>query len=266
MYNVNLNFFDKRVDDEDFQINFHSHKCYELVYYYSGHGHCTIDQKTFNYGKDEFVIIPPNSTHNDIHEDKCKLLCIGFTLSSNESFLTKGIYRDENKNISNYLRIISQELNKKQEDYISIINCCMENILTEIKRKQSFPQSKTTSYQAILKQTVNYIDEYFHTEISIEQLAARANYSYHRFRHIFKTTFGISPKQYILLKRMEHAKTLIATTQLSITEICYQCGFPSSSFFIKQFKSSTGITPTKYRKQLKLDLPFSPEQSNYNDK
>jgi AraC family transcriptional activator of pobA len=266
MYNANLNFYFKRVDNESFQIPFHSHKCYELVYYNTGSGHCLIDGTSFSYEKNEFVLIPPDCTHNDIHGDKCKLICIGFTLSSKEDFLAKGTYRDENKNVSTYLKIISQEFKDKQEDYISTINCCIENIITEIKRKQSFPQSRTSTHQATLDQTINYINEYFLSDISGEQLAIIANYSYHHFRHIFKTALGVSPKQYIISKRIEYAKKLIATTPLSITEIGYQCGFPSTSLFIKQFKNNTGITPIKYRKQLKSDCVFSSEQSDYNNK
>ena len=90
MYNANLTFYFKRVDNENFQIPFHSHKCYEPVYYNTGYGHCLIEGMSFNYEKNEFVLIPPDCTHNDIHEDKCKLACIGFTLSSKEDLLAKG--------------------------------------------------------------------------------------------------------------------------------------------------------------------------------
>jgi len=266
MYNVNVNFYFKRVDKEDFHIPFHTHKCYELVYYYSGNGYCVVDGNKLTYKKNEFAIIPPGSSHNDVHGEECKLLCIGFTLSEAEDFLATGVYSDENKNVFNHLKIISQEFKAKQEDYVSVINGCIGNIITEIKRKRSFPQSRTATHQATLEQAINYINEYFLSDISGEQLATIANYSYHRFRHIFKSALGISPKQYIISKRIEYAKKIIATTQLSITEIGYQCGFPSTSLFIKQFKKSTGITPTKYRNQLKSDYVFSSEQSDYSRK
>ena len=67
MYNANLNFYFKRVDDENFQSPFHSHKCYELVYYNTGCGHCLIDGKSFNYEKNEFVLIPISNKSSSLY-------------------------------------------------------------------------------------------------------------------------------------------------------------------------------------------------------
>lgn len=260
---VNINFYLKRTDKASFFIPFHTHKCYELVYYFSGNGHCLIDGNRYEYDKNNFIIIPPNATHNDKHESECRLLCIGFTVD-NDLGLPVGKLSDENRNIHNYLKIISTEFKNRDKDYVSIANNCMSNILIEIMRKVSIPASKSTSHQSVIEQALSYIDEYFLSDITAENLAEITNYSYHHFRHIFKNAFGMSPKQYIISKRIEHAKKLIATTSLSITEIGYHCGFPSTSLFIKQFRDNTNITPLQYRKQLQSDIVFSQEQSKYD--
>ena len=49
--------------------------------------------------------------------------------------------------------------------------------------------------------------------------------------------------------RVELAKRLLRETDLSLSEITEQCGYSTESYFMKQFKSVTGITPTEYRKQ-----------------
>lgn len=115
----------------------------------------------------------------------------------------------------------------------------------------------------MIRQALNYIDEYFLTDISREQLAAISKYSYDRFRHIFKDVMDVSPKQYIINKRLEYSKTLLATTDSSITEISYQCGFSSTSHFIQVFKQAMSITPIQYRKQLHSKYVFSNEQTTY---
>lgn len=264
MYEVNINFCFMRTDQVSFHIPFHTHRCFELVYYFSGKGHCKVDDVTFEYEKNHYVLIPPGSLHNDEHTEKCHLLCVGFTLDREYAFLHKMAGIDETRRIGSHLKIISGELKDKQEDFINVVNNSMSNVITEIKRGGSPSTGRSTTHQDLLAQAVNYIDEYFLSDITPEQLMEMTNYSYHRFRHIFKEALGLSPKQYILAKRLEYAKKLIATTQKTITEIGYLSGFPNTSLFIKQFHEKTGITPNKYRQQLYSDYVFSEKQSNYN--
>ena len=49
--------------------------------------------------------------------------------------------------------------------------------------------------------------------------------------------------------RLEHSVNLILTSNLSITEICYECGFENLSWFYKQFVKKFGLTPVEYRKK-----------------
>ncbi len=261
----NVSFYFKRTDTQNYNIPFHTHKCYELVYYFSGSGSCDVGNKNFKYEKNNFVLIPPGVEHNDVHSEECKLLCIGFTLSADAPHLSGGIYSDENKNVRNHLKIIAQEFKDKHEDYLSVINNCMDNVITEIKRSTVHTPFKSLTYRDMLSEAIAYIDEYFLSEISAEQLAGITNYSYHRFRHIFKSATGVSPKQYIISKRIEHAKKLLAEGHESVTEIGYQCGFSTTSLFIRQFKEKTSLTPIQYRKQLRSDVVFSEEQSEYKN-
>lgn len=263
MNNVNVNFYFKRTDSVDYNIPFHTHKCYELVYYYSGSGHCHIDGKRYAYEKNHYVLIPPSAKHNDVHEENCKILCIGFTPDPEEGQLPAGSFSDKNRNVMNYLKFISAEFKDRKKDFVSVISNTLANIITEIKRASSIDLNKTTPHQDVLELAIGYINEYFLTEISPEQLASITNYSYHRFRHIFKNAMGIPPKQYVIAKRLEYAKTLLANSPASVTEIGYQCGFSCTSLFIKQFKKNTDVTPAQYRKQLRSNVVFSSGQSLY---
>ena len=124
---------------------------------------------------------------------------------------------------------------------------------------RSVPQRRADT----IRRALNYIDEYFLTDVSKEQLAAISTYSYDRFRHIFKNVMGVSPKQYIINKRLEYSKSLLANTDESITEISYKCGFSSTSHFIQVFKQATDLTPIAYRKQLHSEHVFSSTQTTY---
>ena len=73
----------------------------------------------------------------------------------------------------------------------------MKNILWEIKRNTGTQPEKSSEHEDIIRQVLNYIDEYFLTDISNEQLATISQYSYDRFRHIFKSIMDVSPKQLV---------------------------------------------------------------------
>lgn len=66
----------------------------------------------------------------------------------------------------------------------------------------------------------------------------------------FGRYFGISLGSYIRLLKVNQAFHLIVSNKLSMTEICYQCGFYDQSHFIRNFKKIYGITPTSFLKRI----------------
>jgi len=95
---------------------------------------------------------------------------------------------------------------------------------------------------------VNYIKKHLSEKISIDSLAKAACMSKSVFFQSFKNQFGLPPLEYILQQRLDRAKAMMADAALSITDICYQCGFNNLNYFIKLFKREEGLTPTAYRK------------------
>ncbi len=263
MLSTNIIFYFQRNDPTDFKVHLHTHKCYELVYYYSGEGYCRIANKKYSYETGSCVLIPPEQIHNDVHKTDCDLCCIGFTLEKDDFPVQCGSFPDVLGKICRYLSMIDTEFKEQKIDFLIVINNLLENILLEIKRSANHYPEKSVNHKDAIRQALNYIDEYFLTDISKEQLAAISKYSYDRFRHVFKTVMDVSPKQYIINKRLEYSKTLLSTTDFSITEISYQCGFSSTSHFIQMFKQTMNITPIQYRKQLHSEHIFSSEQTTY---
>ena len=263
MLNANITFYFGRNDSHDYAVSFHSHKCYELVYYFSGNGYCRIGNRKYDYKEKECVIIPPDLPHNDVHKTDCNLACIGFTIEDKDFPVLQGCFSDLNGKIRAYLLEIDAEFKERKPDFMEIIGNLFKNVLFELKRASGAHPDHSNGQEDIIRQVLNYIDEYFLTDISREQLAAISQYSYDRFRHIFKNVMNISPKQYIINKRLEHSKTLLATTAISVTEIAFQCGFSSTSHYIAAFKQTTNITPAQYRKQLHSECVFSSKQTTY---
>ncbi len=258
----NIHFFFRRTDTPDFVIPFHTHKCYELIYYFSGKGLCYIDGKKFAYETGSCVVVPPNAPHNDMHNEESSMVCIGFTIGPDSGDLPALVHSDKSGSIGPLLDRIDAEITKKPDNFVGAVNALLEIILIELRRGDNRP-ARTPAQRAGLENAIRYIDEYYLTDISVQQLADMSNYSYHRFRHIFQQQMGVSPKQYLVSKRLDYAKTLLADNRDSITDICYKCGFSSTSFFIRQFKIKTDVTPLQYRKMLHSQVLFSEKQTQY---
>lgn len=92
-----------------------------------------------------------------------------------------------------------------------------------------------------------YIDSNTGSDITVEFLASNANMSESHFYKVFKEYTGFSPHQYLIKVRIQHAQTLLTTTDQQIKSIARTVGFNSVNHFIHHFKRLTGSTPVKYR-------------------
>lgn len=84
-------------------------------------------------------------------------------------------------------------------------------------------------------------------KLDVPMLARQINMSASRLRHVFKKETGLSPSQYIKLKRMQEAEHLLQTTFLSVKEITHRAGFTNESYFSREFRRTHGLPPGKCR-------------------
>lgn len=85
---------------------------------------------------------------------------------------------------------------------------------------------------------------------NIDGLAHELTMSKSHFEHAYKKIFGISPINEVINSRLEHAKFILATTDIPINQIAEMCGYKSDIHFMRQFKSRVGVTPSAYRKDV----------------
>ncbi|WP_338806742.1 AraC family transcriptional regulator [Pseudomonas chlororaphis] len=97
------------------------------------------------------------------------------------------------------------------------------------------------------RQLVEYIDSQLAEPLSLGQLAARCALSEYHFARMFRASFGLPPHQYLLARRLKHARDLLRSTRLPLGEIALACGFASASHFTNRFRQALGGTPGEYR-------------------
>jgi AraC family transcriptional regulator len=96
----------------------------------------------------------------------------------------------------------------------------------------------------------NYIAEHVSEQISLTTLAQLVRLSPYHFCRAFRHSFGTPPHQYHAGHRMGHARTLLADSASSVTEIGLAVGFRETSSFTAAFRRATGQTPSAYRRSL----------------
>lgn len=94
------------------------------------------------------------------------------------------------------------------------------------------------------------IREKLESRITIQQIAEQMGMGYSNFRKLFKEFTGVSPALYQQELRLQKAKELLSTTDISIKEIAYQLNFDSPDYFSSKFKMKVGCKPSEYRERM----------------
>lgn len=102
-----------------------------------------------------------------------------------------------------------------------------------------------------------FIAEHFRKELKIESAAKMAGMSVRNFSRRFKSATGEAFSSYVQKTRIENAKRLLETTNLSAAEVMYKVGYSDERSFRRLFKSHTGLAPKHYRGKFKLRVDNS---------
>ena len=98
-----------------------------------------------------------------------------------------------------------------------------------------------------LRRARDLIDRDYAQPLDLDAMARQAGYSRFHFARTFAEAYGETPRSYLTRRRIERAKTLLRTANLSVTEICLLVGFESLGSFSSRFRALVGRSPTEYR-------------------
>ena len=99
-----------------------------------------------------------------------------------------------------------------------------------------------------IAQAIRYMNRHLFEPIGVQDAAAAVSLSPSHFSRQFKARTGYSPYEYIVLRRIDKAKYMLASTELSVKEIAYATGYNSEENFIHSFRKNVGVAPGIFRK------------------
>ena len=101
-----------------------------------------------------------------------------------------------------------------------------------------------------LQTVFKYMQDHLEQDIALSDMASVLNLSQYHFCHLFKQSTGLAPHQYLTQCRIDRAKQLLQSTQLTITEIAFAVGLNNHSSFTRLFRRYAGTTPKAFRASL----------------
>lgn len=130
-----------------------------------------------------------------------------------------------------------------------LVDLTLKELLIRIMQLQNTltvrtPSTENTSNR--IGSVVAYIRENITEKLSVESLSRAVHMSKPSFHRAFKNELGVSPMEYVIRERINHAKRYLASTG-SIKEACFASGFNNLNYFSRIFKKHEGVTPGAYQ-------------------
>ncbi|MFL6229028.1 MAG: helix-turn-helix domain-containing protein [Pyrinomonadaceae bacterium] len=168
---------------------------------------------------------------------------------------TRGVVVDER--LARLAADVAAELREGETGQELVVTALVEQIVVHLLRRYAnvrrageLELSRVGLVDRRVRRAVELMHAHMGRDLPLEVLASAAYLSSFHFARLFKKVTGASPHAYLAALRIERAKALLATTDLSITEVAQRVGYSSSSHFTKAFRQSTALTPRAFRAAL----------------
>ena len=238
----------------------HTHGFTEFFYVMSGEGQFLIEDKTFAVRENDLVIINPSVLHTEMSLANSPLEYVvlgidGVAFNFNEADNMAGYsllrFPDRREEWGFYLRLLLREVQETPPHHTAVCQDLLDIMIIHLLRRTNFALSVESSRKANLSCSLakRYIDEHFREPVTLTELAEAAHINKYYLAHIFNESYGVSPIQYMINRRIDECRNLLKTTDYSVAQIALFTGFSSQSYFAQCFRKLTGMRPGEYRRQ-----------------
>ncbi|WP_396327230.1 helix-turn-helix domain-containing protein [Hydrogenoanaerobacterium sp.] len=260
--NANLMYVSSSKYEGDWNSIPHIHPFAELFYVINGTGSFLVENKSFEVRADDFIIVNPNVLHTEMSLNAAPLeyIVIGvsglsFLFGDKQDIGTFSVqnYKSHRKDFLFYLNILLTELAAETEYSQIVCQNLFEVLLVNMVRQSHFSFAAVGTQKSDRECSIakRYIDANFKENISLDDLAKLTHTNKYYLAHSFSKSFGVSPINYLLKKRIDESKMLLSTTNHSVSQIAQIVGFSSPSYFSQAFVKAAGQPPSQYRKELR---------------
>ncbi len=153
--------------------------------------------------------------------------------------------------VKEYLSRIFYEVKNTRAGYLEISKGYIIRLMDHLTTGYDyhFSQADSIAFSQSLFESVDAFIKDNLSTVSLEDLSEQFHYQTNYFNNLIKKHTGLTYSQFLITQRMEKAKTLLSSTNLSIDEIMFLTGYNNKGFFYSKFTDYTGMKPASYRKK-----------------
>lgn len=253
MYLNDLEYISIENQTTDFPKHFHETFCISLI-------HQGVEQINFENGRlfseaGSISITNPYEVHSNPLMDKNSILKFDTIYISND--LMRHTLGGENIHFSDrqincpqinklFLSLI-QAIDKKN---VELIKNRLYTFASDLKSYSlNYDKERTLDFKSF-HQIETYIENHIQDKLCLDELANIANINKFGFVKKFKSSIGMTPMNYILMRKIFSSKNVIQS-ESELTEIAYQYSFTDMAHYSRTFKRFVGISPRKYQDSLR---------------
>lgn len=250
---------------QDWQDVQHSHYFLEILFVVDGKGTIEINGTPFSITKNDIVVYNADVNHfeQSNSEEPLEVDFIAFDKIHLKDLPLNGILpetancifsaADFAEQLKQLFDLIRVELTEKDEFYAEIVKDASRTLLMYVFRiiNRTIDNITLLNKDNILNVVLPYIEKNILRNIGLSDIADECFVNKFYLSHVFTESFGMSIGQYIRTRKIELAQKSLSETNLPVSNIAVQFGFPDATYFDRLFKKETGLTPLQYRKACK---------------
>lgn len=256
---------------------------FDMIFIEYGELYIADGDKSYHLRENDLLIIKPDSTHfgykkvsmktkfdwlhfrtkgeyfysSEIHLSREERKPPG-SMEDRRGILTLPMYKrlsplESGEFAATFSKLISANIDKYQQKeihnqvYLSPLQC-QELFFRLLSFVQVFKPQRNSS-ELLAANIMEYIMQNYHNHLTLEDIAAYFNFHPVHMIRCMKKEYGITPNKALVQIRIDNAKKMLITSDLSINKIADFVGFSTPSYFNRVFKEYTGRTPVEYRKE-----------------
>lgn len=243
----------KFIDLESSEIEgVHLHDCFEIYINLEGDVSFFVKNHIFPITRGDIIFTRPNELHYCLYKSSCqhRHFCLWFTennvftkmFESSSNFISAD-YSVKEKLISSFMDFY--EANERNDVFEATAH--FMEILSIIRREsESHGDMPKHSAPPVFQDILDYINIHYGEITNINEIYPRFFTSPSTLRRWFITQVNMTPKSYLEYIKLSNAKRMFSEG-LSVTDVCYACGYSDCSHFINVFKKNFGQTPLQYK-------------------
>lgn len=262
--------------EPDATLNYlHYDKDLMIEYYRRGESSIHIEGNLYVIHEGDMIILNPDELHVSTINDDCYIEKISLHINASLLYqfgIQRAVFFDDiakkKKGVGNLIPSdmveklgMDEELNaclgyareNSVESHV-LLSCKIIEVLAKLSKLIDSSENTMlhpTSSNSMVNEMLDYLNRHYSEDITLDVLADRFHFSKYYISHLFKDYVGVSPYDYLIMRRLYICNDLIRAKH-TIKEACFLVGFHNYSNFYRLYKKHLKITPQEFKEQLKI--------------